>query len=115
MEYEASEHSGVLIFKISGFLRGYPSGYEFLELFRQKMVAGTKKVILDLGGVEKISSAGVGILASIFTSADNAEGTLLFVNIPPRVEKLIEVVGLLRVLKVYPTLQDALKSLSGSS
>ncbi len=68
---------------------------------------------MDLSGVEKMDSAGVGILASIVSSADNASAALRFSGLTEKTEKAIVIVGLLRVMQISPTLDDALQQMSG--
>lgn len=113
MKFETSRRKGVLVIKLSGNLRGHPDCYHFLDKAREKIEnQSTTKVVIDLGGVEKIDSAGVGVLASIVTSANNSGASLVFSSIPKRAEKMIVLVGLMRVLDVEPTLDVAVQSLA---
>ena len=114
MKFETSRRKGVLVFKLSGHLRGHPDCYRFLDTVRERIEKqDTMKVVIDLEGVEKIDSAGVGVLASIVTAAENSGVSLVFSSIPERVQKMIVIVGLMRVLNVVPTLDAAVKNLAG--
>jgi len=112
MNVNSREEQGVRIFEVAGDLRGHPACYSFLDDVRNRITGGAGKVIVDLDGVEKMDSAGVGILASIVSSADNASASLMFSGISKRTEKPIIIVGLSRVMNTAPTLEDALSRLS---
>jgi anti-sigma B factor antagonist len=111
MEFSTREESGTLVFALSGDVKGWGGSHDFVEEARQRIARGAKRIIIDLGGVERMDSSGVGVLASIITSAENTGATLHFVEIPERIDRILVTVGVKRVMKVYPTLQDALKSL----
>jgi anti-anti-sigma factor len=108
MKVEHHEESGVGVYKVSGALRGQPDCYVFLEDVRTAMTEGATKVIVDLDGVDRLDSAGVGILASIVSSAGNAGSALLFSGISERTERPIKIVGLTQVMQISPTLEEAL-------
>ena len=67
------------------------------------MLAGSVRVIvLDMEGVEYISSAGVGALASAKTSiARGGGGELAMTNLQPQVAKVLEIMRLVPVLGVF--------------
>jgi anti-sigma B factor antagonist len=111
MKVNSSEQQGVHIYEVSGNLRAHTACYSFLEVVRNSITEGAAKVIVDLKGVEKLDSAGVGILASIVSSADNAGAELRFSGLSERTEKPIIIVGLMRVMTVSPTVEDALQQM----
>jgi len=116
MWFKVSELQGVTVFKLLGYLYGRPDSYHFLSRVREKLERQDKtKVVIDLGGVGKIDSAGVGVLASIVTAAELSGAYLVFSNIAKRVEKPIVIVRLMRILNVVPALDDAVKSLAGQA
>ena len=112
MEFRSSRHHGVLVYAISGYLKDDAKAYEFVSHIRERIAAGNKKIVIDLGGVQPIDSSGIGILATAVTSASEAEVTLHFASIPPKVEQILTIVGLMQVLKTHPTLEAALESLT---
>jgi len=116
MRYAVSDDQGVLIFRLSGFIRGSPGCYRFLDEIREYLEQRRRKrIIVDLNGATKIDSAGVGILASIVTVADRSGALLVISGMPKKIEKPIAAVRLLNVLKVLPTINDALENLKGQS
>ncbi len=112
MNVNYSEQHGVQVYELSGDLRGHPDCYSFLDDVRNSIAEGAGKVIVDLNGVDKMDSAGVGILASIVSSADNASAALKFSGLTEKTERPITMVGLHRVMNVSPTLDEALQQMS---
>lgn len=55
-------------------------------------------VVLDLKGVSNIDAAGLGVLASLRSWAKATGTELKLMNVPPRVERLLELTGLKAVL-----------------
>jgi len=112
MKVQSHERLGIHIFKISGTLCAHQTCYSFLDDVRSSISGGAGKMIVDLDGVEKLDSSGVGILASIINSADNAGVRLVFSGLSERTERPIVIVGLMKVMKIAPTLEDALLNLN---
>ncbi len=101
------------ICRFEGTLTNCPEAYAFLDELRDRMHARPGPVIADLGGVDRITSGGVGILAASHTSATNAGGRLILTSLHPRVEMVLNVVRILTVLEHQPTEADALRALKG--
>jgi len=93
--------------RMCGRLIGSPVCYEFLEEVRQDIKDGYSNVILDMGDVEWINSTGVGILASLYTSANNREGAVYVVSVPDRVKSLLQTVQLWQFLESCESVEEA--------
>ena len=73
---------------------------------------GRKHVLIDLGGVGYIDSSGIGELASAFTSAAKAGGSIKLLNLTKRVRDLLAITKLLTVFDTFDTEKEALGSFS---
>ena len=71
---------------------------------------GGSKVVLDLGGVRSLDSAGIGELALLQTWAQERNAELKFAGANELVSTLLCLTNLDSVLDVYPTLDAALES-----
>lgn len=113
LEVERIEHRDpdAVIYRLSGVLTSSHECYEFLEDVQNSVRHAKKNVILVLKDVERITSAGVGILAACFTSTSNAEGKLVLADIPKPVELVLNVVRLLTVVEHHATEEEALSRL----
>jgi anti-anti-sigma factor len=69
--------------------------YEFQDEVRRKVAGGSRKIVIDLAGVERIDSCGIGILASRMWSASQVNGGMVLAAVPRQVEKLLQIVMLL--------------------
>jgi anti-sigma B factor antagonist len=83
------------VWRVAGALYGTPEAYAFQNEVRERIVAGARRIVLDLGAVDRIDSSGVGILVAIMFSASNAGGSMVLAAIPPRVKNVLGIAMLL--------------------
>ena len=93
---------------------------EDLETAMRKLIYGDqKKIVLDLVNTSRISSIGAGVLAGLHLSATRCDATMHLCNINKRIEDLLVIIQLTRVLKIFDTRADALAAfevkMSGAS
>lgn len=70
----------------------------------------TREVVLDLEGVQRIDSAGLGELARIATAGGAKRGRLKLAGVNPRVMQLLRLTNLASVFEIHESLMDALDS-----
>ncbi|HXK07805.1 MAG TPA: STAS domain-containing protein [Verrucomicrobiae bacterium] len=68
---------------------------------RDLLVAGHKKILLDLGGVTALDSTGIGDLVASFATINNQGGQLKLLNLTKRVKDLLLLTKLYTVFEVY--------------
>ncbi|HUY94242.1 MAG TPA: STAS domain-containing protein [Terracidiphilus sp.] len=71
---------------------------------------GTRKILLNLGEVTYIDSAGLGELTSAYTSVKNRDGALKLVNLTKRVHDLMQITKLYTVFEVFDDEKTAIAS-----
>jgi anti-anti-sigma factor len=71
--------------------------------------AGRSKVIVDLGGLDYISSSGLGAFLGMVDHFRKAGGDLIFVKPSEKVAKIFRVVGFQRFLSILPSVEEALE------
>ena len=69
-----------------------------------------KEIVLDLSGVERIDSAGLGELVFVYVSAEGFGRIVKLAGPTPRVRGLLELTNLSSVFEIYPNLSEALAS-----
>ena len=74
------------------------------------LLATSKQLVLNLGGVSYIDSGGLGVLVSLFTSARSAGGDIKLANLTQRVGDLLQITKLLTVFDVHDSEYKALES-----
>ena len=71
---------------------------------------GHKKLVMDLGGVSYVDSAGLGQLVQIHATARNNGGALRIANVTKRLKDLLVVTKLVTVFDSYNSEEEALAS-----
>lgn len=90
LEYAAEgAGSGTLTYRLSGHLYGTETGYAFQETVRRAVSEGTKRFVIDLSGVERIDSCGIGILAASIFSVQKAGGGMVLAALPEHIQRML--------------------------
>ena len=71
---------------------------------------GARSILLNLKGVTTIDSAGVGELVSAYTTVTNRGGKLKLLNLPPKVNDILQITQLITVFEVYDDEREAVES-----
>lgn len=72
--------------------------------------SGRKKLLLNFGKVEYLSSAALGKLITLNKKVQAVSGRLALCNIDPTIYEVFEITGLYRVFNIYGDEQEALQS-----
>jgi anti-sigma B factor antagonist len=87
------------------------------EMLRNKINAvsgaGVKKIVLNLGDVPYIDSAGLGEVVRTFTTVSRQGGSLKLLNLTKRIQDLLAITKLLTVFETYDSESEAIKSFGG--
>ncbi|GAB6098984.1 anti-sigma F factor antagonist [Halanaerocella petrolearia] len=100
-----------LIVKLEGEFDLNTADY-FKKEVGKKITAGNKRLILDLEGVEFIDSSGLGAILSKYKVLNKEGGYLVAVNLTPQVKRIFEVSGILKLLEIYSSRQEALDNIA---
>ena len=76
------------------------------------LLAQSKKIVLNLGGVSYIDSGGLGILVALYTSARSAGGDIKLANLTQRVGDILQITKLSTIFEVYEGEQNAINAFS---
>lgn len=71
------------------------------------LAATANRVVVDLAGVTFIDSTGIGVLMSAVKRARAFGGDVRLAGVKPFVTKVLEITGLHRVFRGYPTVDEA--------
>jgi anti-anti-sigma factor len=74
--------------------------------------SGTTRIVIDLGGVVAIDSAGLGGLISLRSMIGKRHGRLVLCCLTPEVESLFHMTELIDFFEVVSTRDEALKTIS---
>lgn len=104
---------GVTVFRLSGMLDSGPESYAFLETVQERAHAGPIRLVIHLGQVSLMTSAGVGILAACFTSVTNSGGRMCLAAATGRAAVILNLVRMLDVVDSAPTEDEAVRIVVG--
>ena len=109
LKMNVREVDGVTVLMCSGRIVFGEEGSELRDKVKS-LLAETKKLVLNLGGVSYIDSGGLGILVSLYTSARAAGADIKLANLTQRVGDLLQITKLLTVFDVHEGEQKAIES-----
>ena len=103
------EKQGIAFVRIAGYLDAHT--FEQLDetingLFKKNQY----KVLVDLGQVEYISSAGAGVFIGALQTAQDHEGNIVLMNPTPNVREVFDLLGLSQIFQIADTQEAAIAS-----
>jgi anti-sigma B factor antagonist len=110
MKIEKRERNGVTILELEGKITIGKGDVVLRDAVQQLLSAGVTKMLIHLGKVTTIDSSGVGELVSAFTTVTNRGGKLKLVNLPPKVNDILQITQLITVFEVFDSEDEALAS-----
>jgi len=110
MEIAERRVNDVTILDLSGKMT-LGEGDEMLkQTINTLLAAGNKKLVLNLGNVPYIDSAGLGEVVRTHTTVSRQGGSLKLLNLTKRIEDLLSITKLLTVFDTYESEAEAIKS-----
>jgi anti-sigma B factor antagonist len=101
----------VMVVKINGDITLNQGGDVLLKDKIQSLLQqGHKKLVLDLGGVSYVDSAGLGQLVQIHSTTRSNGGSLRIANVTKKLKDLLVVTKLVTVFDSYDSEAEALAS-----
>jgi anti-sigma B factor antagonist len=76
----------------------------------RRMIAQSKRIVLNLADVNYIDSGGLGTLVALYATAQNAGGSIKLANLTPRVDDVLQVTKLVTIFQIYDSEEAALQS-----
>ena len=75
---------------------------------------GHKQVVLNLGDVSYIDSAGIGEIVGSYTTLSRVGGSLKLLNLTKRIHDLLAITKLLTVFETFTTEDEAVRSFAAT-
>ena len=110
MKLSAKEADRITIISVEGNVMGGPDASALNEMLHKLTEKRKKRIILDLSGVRKMNSSGLGMLIGALTSVKNAGGELKVAAASKKIESLLVITKLSTIFDLYPTVKQAVKS-----
>ena len=102
------QRKDLTILKLSGRLVLGDESNDLRNTIKRLLDAGDKKIIVDLGEVPYIDSAGLGTLVSAFASVSNAGGSMKLANLSKKIHDTLNITKLVTVFDVHDSVASAM-------
>ena len=111
MEISERKSGDVVIVDVSGRITLADGGDTVLkDKVRSLVQQGHKKLLLNLGDVSYVDSAGLGELVQSYATVNKNGGTLKLLNVTKRIKDLLSITKLLTVFDTFDNEAEAVRS-----
>jgi anti-sigma B factor antagonist len=104
------ESSGVTVVELSGRVTLGEESNQLRTKIKDILARGKKRLVLDLGNVSYIDSAGLGTLVAGYTSSQSQGAGMKLANLTKRFREQLNITKLVTVFEVYGGVEEAVKS-----
>ena len=101
------------LFRLKGHLDAQTVG-ELEQRFEEQVRGSRVRWIVDLSGLEYISSAGLGSFVGALSELRAQEGDIFFIGLTPKMEKIFKVLGFTRIFRIFPSEGEAVRAFKGA-
>ncbi len=108
MQISRKEEKGIHIFSLDGRFDAHSAGDVEKEL-NLTISKGARKLLLDMDGVEYISSAGLRVLLAAAKKLKKEEGEIKLCCLKPYVKEVFDIAGFTQIFKIYDTTEKAIQ------
>ena len=116
MQLEQRIAGYVAIITVTGDITLNKGGDVLLKDKVQSLIQqGSKNIVIDLGGVSYVDSAGLGELVHAYATTKNKGGSLKLLNVTKKLRDLLVVTKLLTVFDTYDSENEAVQSFAASA
>lgn len=98
----------VAILKVSGQIDAHVAPQFNKHL--TEVVGKSKKVVLEVSGLEYVATAGLGVMMASFNDVKSAGGDLILAGMSDKIRKVFDTMGFSKVLKIVSSVDEAKKS-----
>jgi anti-sigma B factor antagonist len=102
--------NGVSVLDLSGKIVLGEGDGQIRDRIKDLLADGQKKILLNLGEVNYIDSAGLGALISSYTTTKRQGGNLKLVNLTRRIKDLLAITKLITVFETHENEAEAIAS-----
>lgn len=107
MQIDTFLQDGITVIKLTGRMDATTVSL-FNEECQKQLGTGAGRFIIDLEGIEYISSAGLRGVLTMGKACKAAKAALAFCSMQSMVADMFKLSGFMSILKVYGTLEEAL-------
>jgi anti-sigma B factor antagonist len=102
--------SGVTVLMLVGRLALGEESNQLRAKIKETLAQGRKRLVLDLGNVNYIDSAGLGTLVAGYTSSQSQGAGMKLANLTKRFREQLSITKLVTVFEVFGSVEEAIRS-----
>ncbi len=87
------------------------NAHELDKAIEARIEAGSPDIVLDLAGLEYISSAGLRVIMKSAKKLEVRRGSIVIVGLKGVVEEVFKVSGFYSLFRTYPSVDEALSAI----
>ena len=111
MQLKETKEQGCLIIEIAGRLDVTNSGI-IEKKFNDVVEAGEKKIIIDCGNLEYISSSGLRAFLLLVKKVKTIDGILFLMDLQPDIKEVFDISGFSSIFNIVNSKQDAINGMA---
>ena len=112
MTIDTRSVNGVTVLDLHGKVTIGEGSREVRETIRELLENGNKNILMNLGDVSYVDSAGIGELVSSYTTVTNQGGHFKLLNLTKKIRELLAITKLLTVFDSFDDETAAVGSFS---
>ena len=114
MQIEERISSDVTILDLKGRMTLGEGDTLLKDKINSLLMQGHRKLVLNLGGVPYVDSAGLGEIVRTYTTVSRQGGSLKLLNLTKRIQDLLLITKLLTVFETFDSESDAVRSFTSA-
>jgi anti-anti-sigma factor len=114
MRLAFEDKDGVTVVRVQEAKLTYPILASFFSEIRQRVESGARRVVIDLAAVSYLDSASIGCLMDVHRLLQEKGGALRLSGLQPRVETMISMTGVHKIVPLHRDEDEALAGFSAS-
>lgn len=111
MKIDFLNQKDALIMKIEGEIDHRYATRIRREADRKIVTYPEKTFVIDLTGVSFMDSSGIGVIIGRYKLVTSFGQRVIIVSSNPTVEKLLDMAGIKKIIKIYGALEDAMNNI----
>jgi anti-anti-sigma factor len=113
MQLAVDERGEVKVVRVQEQKLTYPVLSAFFARIRQLVEEGARSLVIDLQAVSYIDSASIGCLMDVHRLLQEKGGALRLSGLQPRVETMISMTGVHKIIELHREEDEAVKAFAG--
>jgi anti-sigma B factor antagonist len=110
MQIAERQSGSVTVLDLSGKITLGDDGTLLKDKLHSLLHQGKKDLLLNLGEVQYVDSAGLGALVSAYTTVTREGGSLKLANVTKKLQDLLSITKLLTVFETFDSEDEAVRS-----